>query len=727
MNTRTLLGCAVAAALVTATAVPLTAMADDCRVRYQYNTPSGDRPQENLTLSVHQTQNVGRSRLDFVENTGINDVMIFLENVPNTVIQLGSGQRDPAGNHLTAAARLVSVQCLASVTPPPLSPQAWAQALRNAGATAETVATGLNQLFGRTLTQTLQIMEAIGYPVAQAAAAAKAVFDPAATAMANALRTIYGRTRNQVAQILRDLGYTAEQMAQAIKDAFDATATQVAQRLNALYGWTADQTVILLRNMNYTAQQAAEAMRDAYQRTEAQVVRLLRDAGYTVSQVIAAARSLYNATAEQVATWMRAAGYTLQQLSATLIQQFNLTAQQAFDALVQAGYDTAQVLAEIRSRFSLTLQATIDLWMVYHCPNWGSGSCVADETMRNLFEILQAGPQQFAEAFANLARNQWQQSAQWAAQRLRAINQITRAMAEAALLAAGWAAAEVQAALDAAYGAGSALVQTGIVAAQTGMAAGAELLQQGGMMLEQGTEALVAGAQSTAQAVGSYTELVEGYTTYAPNQAVPVSQRIGATIVAKGALANTTTGVTMATRGWQVSKVEPAGAIIGPATHACNELNTLCVNAIPGPRVQPGLSSITVSYPGGFSQTIPVRIVQHARIQGVTNQPFARGDTLLTRSSCDLNATETFDLQIQGENLALGRELALDCPSCSAGTRVTAVSSSANAATVRITVNNINRVGGTLRFVSPHSNRHPETLNFRVEARTDCADLRQRR
>jgi hypothetical protein len=592
--------------------------------------------------------------------------------------------------------------------------------MRAAGATAETVATGLKQFFNRSLAQSMQILQAIGYPVAQAAAAAKAVFDPAAAAMADALRTVFNRTLNQTAQILRDIGYTAEQMAQGIKEAFDATATQVAQRLRALYNWSADQAAALLRTLAYTAEQVGAAMRDAYQQTEAQVIRALRDAGYTVAQVMAAARSLYNATAQQVATWMRTAGYTLQQISAALIQQFNLTAQQAFEALVAAGYEAGQVLAEIRNRFNLNVQAAIDLFMQYHCSNWGTGVCVADETIRRLFEVLQTTPQQFAEAFASLARNTWQQSAQWAAQRLRAINQITREMAESALLAAGWAAAEVQAALNAVYGTGAAIVQAGA-------AAGSQLIGQAGSMVQQGTEALVAGSQATAQAVGSYTELVEGYTSYAPGQAIPLSQRVGTTIVAKGVLANTTTGIGMAASGWQVSKAEPGGALFGPAASPCNDANTLCINVAPGPSARPGLSSITVNYPGGFTQTVPVRIVQHANIRGVVNQTYDRSGVTLTRSSCDLNERESFDLQIQGENLALGRELTLDCPNCSAGTTVNAVSSSASAATVRVTINNINRVTGTLFFVSPHSSRHPETLMFRVESRTDCGEALQRR
>lgn len=722
MNPRTLLSHAVAAALVTATAVPLTALANECNVRYQYNTTSNNRIEVDLTIPVNQTIEIGRSRLDYVANTGINDVMVFLENVPSTVIRLSSGQNDPAaGFHLSANARLVSLQCLSSVTPPLLSAQNWATAMRAAGATAETIATGLNQLFGRTLSQTMQILQTIGYTAQQAAAAAKAVFDPAAAAMANALRTVFNRSLVQAAQILRNIGYTAEQMAQGVKDAYDATATQVAQRLRALYNWSADQTVVLLRSLGYTIDQVGAAMRDAYQQTEAQVIRALRDAGYTAGQVIGAARSLYNASAQQIATWMREAGYTVGQLLNPLVQAFNLGLEATLDALLNAGYTIQETVSAVRARFNATMDDIIRITLLLRCggPIISCQPSQRDAIILALAEALSA-TQEFANALARVARNHMQHTAEQAARVLQAIPGITRDMAEAALLGAGWAVAQVQAALDAAYGTGQTLVQTGI-------SGGQQLLEQGGTMMQQGTEAMLAGAQATAQAVASYTELVEGYVSYAPGQPVPLSQRTSTTIVAKGVLANTTTGMRMAARGWQVSKAEPGGALFGPAASPCNDANTLCINVAPGRGARPGLSSITVDYPGGFTQTVPVRIVQHANIRGVTNQPFNRSGVTLTRSSCDLNARESFDLQIQGENLAIGRELTLDCPNCSAGTTVNAVSSSANTANVRVTVNNINRVTGTLRFVSPHSARHPETLSFRVEARTDCGEIQRRR
>ncbi len=726
MNPRTLLSHAVAAALVTATAVPLTALANECNVRYQYNMPSGSRPQVQLTLSVGQTANVNRSRLDFVENTGINDVLLFLDNVPNTVVTLRSGQRDPAGNHLSAGAELVDVQCLASVTPPPFSPEAWAQTLHAAGATAETVATGLNQLFNRSLNQTLQILAAVGYTAQQAAAAAKAVFDPAAEALASGLRNVFNRTLNQTAQILRNIGYTAAQMAQGIKQAFDATATQVAQRLQALYNFSAAQTAALLRTLDYTAEQIGEAMRDAYQQTEAQVIRALRDAGYTVTQVVAAARNLYTASAQQVASWMREAGYTVGQLLSPLVQAFNLGLEATVEALLRAGYQAQDIYLAARDYFNAQTRdmvtAFLRVWQIMYNETCGVAGCPPTllERLRVLVQNLPTGTVDVAQAIAQSLRELYNMSAEGVARALHAMGSISRDAAEAALLAAGFLAAEVQAALDAAYGAGAAIVQAGA-------AAGSQFMAQAGDMMQQGTEAMVAGAQATAQAVGSYTELVEGYRTYAPGQPIPLSQRASTTIVAKGVLANTTTGMRMASRGWQVSKAEPGGALFGPAASPCNDANTLCINVAPGRGARPGLSSITVDYPGGVTQTVPVRIVQHANIRGVINQPFSRDGVTLTRSSCDLNERESFDLQIQGENLALGRELRLDCPNCSAGTTVNAVSSSANAATVRVTINNINRVTGTLFFVSPHSSRHPETLMFRVEARTDCADVRPRR
>jgi hypothetical protein len=682
MHTRTLLGRAIAAALISATAMPLDALANDCRVRYQYNTTSGDRPVVELTIPAGQVQSIGRSRLDFVENIGINDVMLQLENVPNLMVNLYSSQRDPAtGFHLSAAARLVSVQCLPSATPPPGSPEAWAAAMRTAGATAQTVATGLKQFFNRSLSQTLQILQSIGYAAEQAAAATKAVFEPTATAMANGLSAAFNTTLAQTAQILRNIGYTAQQVAAALKAAFDATATHVAQQLQSLFNFTAAQTAALLKQVEYNAGQVGAALRDRYQQTEAQVLKALGDAGFTVAQTIEAARSLYNAGAEQVATWMRQAGYTLQQIGNTLIQQFNLNAEAALRAFMNAGFQLQEAVNEVRTRFNLALEDTIRVTIIILQESCGAGGCPTTqlrEALEQLFATIPSSPTEFANAVARVTRNTLQSTAEEAARLMEGIGQITRDIARAALLAAGWAAAEVEAALDAVYG--------------------------------------------VVQSAGAYTELVESYTSYAPTQDVPVSQRIGATIAAKGMLANTATGMTMGSRGWQVSKVEPGGAIIGPATPPCNELNTLCINAVPGSRgAAPGRSSITVSYPGGFSQTIPVRIVQHANVQGVTNQPFSRSaGVTLTRSSCDLNATETFDLDIQGENLALGRELRMDCPTCSAGTTVSALSSSANSLAARVTVNNINRVTGTIRLMSPHSERHPEMLSFRVEERRDC-------
>ncbi len=203
----------------------------------------------------------------------------------------------------------------------------------------------------------------------------------------------------------------------------------------------------------------------------AQLISTLNAVNQTSAQIALALQTHFNLGAAEIANLLINAGFPINEVTQTLRNALGVTAAEAINILHATGSSMQQVATTVRTAFNAStadmVSGFLQFWASVDNLQCTATSCppMLASRLAELRTALSTQPQEFANAVASGLRTHFHVDAQRCAALLDAIGQISREMAQIAMIAAGYLADQVSAALNFVYGTGTFIVaQTATIA-----------------------------------------------------------------------------------------------------------------------------------------------------------------------------------------------------------------------------------------------------------------------
>lgn len=407
---------AAAAWLISTALLQPAEAADECRVKYAYSSSV-----ITVDLDAGEEKTINKSNVLYVENLKSHKVRVYRSG-SGAFVDLTQNGRDPGLGNYMGNVTLQKLECHGSSSSSPTyqTPGAMISGLKAAGSAVNEIAAAVVAAFGVGGEQLAALLKSAGYDAFEVAGALNSALTASAAEaagwlkqagysighIAQVLNSVYGKTAQDIAGLLKAAQYDSEQIAGALKTVFTtATNGQVAQ-------W--------LRNAGFQAGQVAAALANQLNLAGAQIAQAMKDAGFAAADIGEALVGQLNAGAANVAQWLRQAGFSASQVAAVLVAEFNDSAALMGQWLKQAGYSAAEIGEVLKNQYSVNRDQ-------------------AAQILKNLAFS--------ANDVATVLRVTFNSTAQQAADLLTALYDLVGQALRSALQAAGYAAAEIEAAL----------------------------------------------------------------------------------------------------------------------------------------------------------------------------------------------------------------------------------------------------------------------------------------